>query len=416
MNAHNKQSVRNAALVTTANRSGRHPLKSLDTANLARRLVVFTARPSDIDALIPLARRELGGCAETEVIHRVARHNPDAFWGIARRDKYAAGVTAAEGFAVFLTLTDEGMRQLIAGRFNALDPDLKLITPQNERPAGIYVWGVFAKGRLAGGIPLALEKFWSPMYRDASLYGRAVTLEGHRMLETFGFTPGATYDGQHTRHFHCYPRGRTIKDTRPIYDSYAGIPHENDISITVARSIDDVMKVVAIRGATYIAEQDCPYEEEFDGNDFSASHLLAYVGHEPVGCLRVRYFADFAKVERLAVRHEFRSRQIGGRLMEAGVEFCRMKGYRRVYGHAQKRLLSYYESLGWKQLEHSAEFSFSDYAYVEIVFDAERHPSAVTLGIDPYIVLRPEGRWHEPGILERSAIRGASHHAAEARP
>ena len=109
------------------------------------------------------------------------------------------------------------------------------------------------------------------------------------------------------------------------------------------------MRVVSVRSATFVAEQDCPYEEEFDGNDFSASHLLAYVGKEPVGCLRIRYFAGFAKLERLAVRHEFRSRHIGTRLMKAGVEFCRAKGYRRIYGRAQKDLLNYYFNMGWRQ-------------------------------------------------------------------
>ena len=54
-----------------------------------------------------------------------------------------------------------------------------------------------------------------------------------------------------------------------------------------------------------------------------------------------------AKVERLAVRHEFRNRHIGGKLMETGVELCRMKGYRRIYGRAQKHLMSYYANMGW---------------------------------------------------------------------
>ena len=35
--------------------------------------------------------------------------------------------------------------------------------------------------------------------------------------------------------------------------------------MTVARSFDDLMRVVSIRSAVYMAEQDCPYEEEFDG-------------------------------------------------------------------------------------------------------------------------------------------------------
>src|SRR4051794_24719610 len=64
----------------------------------------------------------------------------------------------------------------------------------------------------------------------------------------------------------------------------------------------------------------CPYEEEFDGNDFSATHLIGYVGNEPAACLRVRYFADFAKIERLAVRREFRTTRLAVTVMRAGIE------------------------------------------------------------------------------------------------
>jgi predicted GNAT family N-acyltransferase len=173
------------------------------------------------------------------------------------------------------------------------------------------------------------------------------------------------------------------------------------------RSLEDFMRVVSIRSATFVAEQDCPYDEEFDGNDFSASHLLNYVGNEPAGCLRIRYFADFAKLERLAVRHEFRDRKLGTKLMQAGVELCRMKGYRRIYGRAQKDLLGYYVNMGWKPLEGSSEFFFSDHAYIEIVFDTKPNPNAVKLGVDPYVLMRPEGRWDRPGILDRSANRNA---------
>ena len=39
-----------------------------------------------------------------------------------------------------------------------------------------------------------------------------------------------------------------------------------------------------MRSAVYIGEQECPYEEEFDGNDLAATHLIGYVGNEPAGC------------------------------------------------------------------------------------------------------------------------------------
>jgi predicted GNAT family N-acyltransferase len=163
--------------------------------------------------------------------------------------------------------------------------------------------------------------------------------------------------------------------------------------------------VVSVRSATFIAEQDCPYEEEFDGNDFCASHLLGYVGKEPVGCMRIRYFADFAKVERLAVRKEFRSAGLAPLLVQTCVELCEMKGYRRVYVHSQKRLVNFWAKCGFRKLEGGRELVFSDFDYVEMILDTERHPHAISLGIDPYVIIRPEGQWHASGILERSAVR-----------
>ncbi len=43
--------------------------------------------------------------------------------------------------------------------------------------------------------------------------------------------------------------------------------------------------------------------------------------------MRIRYFADFAKLERLAVRNEGRGSGLAGRLLDAAIELCRKKGY-----------------------------------------------------------------------------------------
>jgi predicted GNAT family N-acyltransferase len=185
------------------------------------------------------------------------------------------------------------------------------------------------------------------------------------------------------------------------------------LSVTIARTIEDVMRVTSIRAAVYMAEQECPYDEEFDGNDFSATHLIGYVGNEPAGCLRVRYFADFAKIERLAVRREFRKTRLAFQIVRAGIELCRAKGYRRLYGHSQKRLLNFWGRFGFRPLEGGKEFAFSDFDYQEIVLDTVRHPKAIAIGVDPYIMIRPEGRWHVPGILERSAIRPVTRPSVE---
>jgi hypothetical protein len=51
---------------------------------------------------------------------------------------------------------------------------------------------------------------------------------------------------------------------------------------------------------------------------------------------------------------------------------------------------------------------FSDFDYVEMVMKTDRDPAAIAIGQDPYVVIRPEGRWHQPGILERSSSRAVT--------
>ena len=222
--------------------------------------------------------------------------------------------------------------------------------------------------------------------------------------------------GSRARTFTYIARAEKPRNTLPIYDNYHGPSASRVLSVAIARTFEDMMRVASVRSAVYIAEQRCPYEEEFDGNDFSATHLIGYVGNEPAACLRVRYFADFAKLERLAVRREFRTTRLAVTVMRAGIELCRAKGYRRIYAHAQKRLLNFFDRLGFRPLEGGREFAFSDFDYVEIVLDTTPHPQAICLGADPYVMIRPEGRWHEPGILERSAIRPVTRPSIDRRP
>jgi predicted GNAT family N-acyltransferase len=192
---------------------------------------------------------------------------------------------------------------------------------------------------------------------------------------------------------------------RPLYDSYVPGQGKSEIGITVARSFDDLMRVAAVRNSVYVGEQECPYEEEYDGNDLSATHLLAYIGDEPVGCLRLRFFAGFAKFERMAIRKEFRKSRAAIQLARAGFKLCQKKGYTRVLGHIQEQLLPFWTRFGFRLKPDSKRFVFSDYEYVEIVAEVEADPNAITADVDPYVLIRPEGRWDRPGILERSAER-----------
>ena len=58
------------------------------------------------------------------------------------------------------------------------------------------------------------------------------------------------------------------------------------VTTRLAGRMEDTLQAFAVRAACFIGEQDVPYSEEFDGQDFGATHLLAYLGNEPVGALR----------------------------------------------------------------------------------------------------------------------------------
>jgi predicted GNAT family N-acyltransferase len=185
----------------------------------------------------------------------------------------------------------------------------------------------------------------------------------------------------------------------------AAVVRTGNISIRVASSMTDLMQVVAIRAAAFLAEQTCPYREEFEGNDFCAMHLIGSIDDEPAACLRVRFFADFAKLERLAVRHEFRRSRLAFDIVRAGIKVCRQKGYTRIYGHAQDRLVPFWSRFGARPMRPSRSLTFSDYSYTEMLLVTDRDPEALSLGSDPYVLIRLEGRWNEPSPLERSATR-----------
>jgi predicted GNAT family N-acyltransferase len=390
----------------------KYPLPARNIEDFARDVVVFTLGADDLGPLMDRAKLDLPGLASREAVLRVMAHNPDTVWGIARREE-SAGARRPEGFIGFLMLNQEGVRRLIAGTFDASDPDVGLLSPQNETPAGIYVWAMWARRNLVAGIPLAFEKMWIPLYKGADLYARAVTQDGKRLLETMGFTPGAAFENLTNPGLHSLYRSERQGADVPSYDRYRGQSPGKAIAVTVVRSIEDLMRVISIRSAVYIGEQECPYLEEFDGNDFSSTHLLGYVGNEPAACLRIRYFADFAKIERLAVRKEYRKKRVSLRLVEAAIDLCQAKGYQRLYGHAQKHLVKFWSQFGFETFPGGQELIFSDFDYVEMQMVTARRPSAITIGVDPYLILRAEGQWHRPGILEQSRSRPVTRPSVE---
>ena len=111
-----------------------------------------------------------------------------------------------------------------------------------------------------------------------------------------------------------------------------------------------MLQAFAVRAACFVGELDVPYSEEFDGHDFSATHIIAYVGNEPAGAVRVRWFQSFAMPERLAVLQRFRGHNIGQLLLERCRTLAVSRGCNMLYVQALPADVKYWEKQGWRRL------------------------------------------------------------------
>ncbi|MBS0520872.1 MAG: GNAT family N-acetyltransferase [Proteobacteria bacterium] len=161
------------------------------------------------------------------------------------------------------------------------------------------------------------------------------------------------------------------------------------VTTRLAGKMEDSFQAFAVRAACFIGELDVPFSEEFDGHDFSATHIIAYIGDEPVGTVRLRWFQSFAMPERLAVIQRFRGHNIGNLLLERCRSLAESRGCNMLYAQVLPRDTGYWEKLGWRRLVADAP-------------GATKQIVAMVKAVDPSKPL-PEAEAPEVVVLRRDA-------------
>jgi predicted GNAT family N-acyltransferase len=105
---------------------------------------------------------------------------------------------------------------------------------------------------------------------------------------------------------------------------------------------DDLIKVFIIRGIVFMDEQKVAYSIEMDEHEYSALHILGEINGEPVAAGRIRFIGEWAKLERIAVRKEFRNHGYGHKIVEYMLKIARERGFGKFKMHAQAHLCEYY--------------------------------------------------------------------------
>jgi predicted GNAT family N-acyltransferase len=348
------------------------------------------ATEAELAAALALARQTLP-VTDAATSLAIQQHNADCFLIVPHDDLARAAMIA------LLPLNDDGAAALIDGRLDGLAPSTGHVAQEGQLVAALYIWLIWTPGRMNSGLALIAEA--ARRYPGVAVFTRPVNRASARILDRVGFRPAtALFPGAPAALVVALP---------------AAAPRSATITVRAVAGVDDLFKVFAVRTATYMTEQLCSYGEEFDGNDFCATHLLGEIDGEPAGCLRIRWFADFAKLERLAIRPEHRRSRLMPMLVRAAFAHCRRKGYRRLYAHAREDLVPAWQRFGARPIDGRQAFTFSDVRFREMVLEFDPTDDAIGFGCDPLVTIRPEGAWDALGPVERAQLRPADTRAAD---
>ena len=124
--------------------------------------------------------------------------------------------------------------------------------------------------------------------------------------------------------------------------------HSDSPTFRIASTFDDLLKVMAVRAIVFVEEQSCPYSIEVDGQDQAALHVLGEWQEEPIAAGRMRFFQPYAKLERLAIRKQFRGRGYGVTLLRFMMATARDRGFERMKLHAQVQATEFYVKQGFQ--------------------------------------------------------------------
>jgi GNAT superfamily N-acetyltransferase len=176
-----------------------------------------------------------------------------------------------------------------------------------------------------------------------------------------------------------------------------------DVTTKVAATMEESLQAFAIRAACFVGELDVPFSEEFDGRDFDATHVLAYVGNEPAGALRLRWFQSFAMPERLAVVQRLRGHDLGRQLLEHSYRLAESRGCNLLYSRVARTYVKYLEKQDWRRLEPEGQ-SIADRRTVALIRSVDL--AKPLPGLDAVDALRLERAFHPENRAVSTAKAG----------
>ena len=177
----------------------------------------------------------------------------------------------------------------------------------------------------------------------------------------------------------------------------------NALRVQVVSTPQQFMHVMGIRAICYTEDTLFPMDQAFDGNDYQCTHIVVYLEDEPIGAGRIRWFKDFAKIERTAFRPRHREMRYLRAYADYVLAHIARKGYSRAITHASPKYARLWRILfGMKTVNKPPAVYFGE-EYVELVKELEVPQNAITSDSGVEILFRTEGAWDVTGRYETAS-------------
>jgi len=121
------------------------------------------------------------------------------------------------------------------------------------------------------------------------------------------------------------------------------------VNVRPARDAAEVETAMDLRMRVFVGEQGVDRDEELDGRDGEAIHIVALDESGVIATCRLRSVEPGVwKLERMAVEARFRDLGVGGRLLAGAEEEARARGAREMLLNAQLPAEPFYTSHGYQ--------------------------------------------------------------------
>ena len=136
----------------------------------------------------------------------------------------------------------------------------------------------------------------------------------------------------------------------------------SEINVRIASWQNDNAVLRHIRECVFINEQAVPAELEWDAEDASATHFLAYEGDYPIGTARL---LPDGHIGRVSVLKDWRGLHVGNAILLSVIAEAEKNGLTRQMLSAQVQATAFYERLGFKVV--SGEYLDAGIPHVDMV-------------------------------------------------